>query len=304
MMNTLASRFTTFFLVLTLTIAFGPRVARAAEGDAERQFAIQKMAQAFVAAFEKGDAKAVAAFWLPGGDYIDLTGRAFNGREEIEDTFAETFAQSPGMKVRIEVASLKFLTPQSAVEDGNTSIIGPDGSVLSRAHYTNVLVERDGAWHLASVRESPYVPPSNYENLRSLEWAVGVWEHDVSEGHVAGVTFEWTPDNNFIVSSRYVRANGEELHNGSQTIAWNAAAKRIESFSFESDGGFGQGVWSQDGQTWTVKTTSVLRSGSTLTSTNIVTRVDANNITVQTIDQKLDGKSLPDGQVMKMKRVG
>ena len=303
MMNTLASRFTTFFLVLSLTLALGSRVARAAEGDAERQFAVQKMAQAFVAAFEKGDAEAVAALWLPGGDYIDLTGRVFNGRQEIQDTFAETFAQSPGMKVRIEVASLKFLTPQSAVEHGTTSILGPDGSVLSRANYTNMLVEKDGAWHLASVREAPYVPPSNYETLRSLEWAIGAWEHDATEGHIAGITFDWTPDNNFINSTRYVRVNGEELHNGSQTIVWNPATKQIESFSFESDGGFGQGTWTQDGQKWTIKTTSVLRSGSTLTATNIVTRVDADHITVQSVNQQIDGKPLPDGQVMKMKRV-
>lgn len=201
-------------IALFLTIGTLSAGARAAEGDAERQFAIQKMAGAFVAAFEKEDAKAVAAFWVPGGDYIDLTGRVFNGREEIEDTFAESFAQNQGVKIRIEVASLKFLTPQSAVEDGTTSMLGPDGSVISRAHYTNVLAEKDGAWHLVSVRESPYVPPSNYENLRGLEWAIGVWEHDVSEGHIGGVTFDWTPDNNFINSTRYVRVNGEELHNG------------------------------------------------------------------------------------------
>ena len=83
----------------------------------------------------------------------------------------------------------------------------------------------------------------------------------------------------------------------------NPATKKIESFSFESDGGFGQSTWAQDGQKWTITSTSVLRSGSTLTSTNIVTRVDADHITVQSVNQQIDGKPLPDGQVMKMKRV-
>lgn len=280
-----------------------PASARAAEGDAARQASVQKTAEAFIAAYEQGDAKAVAACWLPGGDYIDLTGRNFNGRAEIEDMFAETFAQGPRMKIRIDVASLRFPTPDTAIEHGTTSMIDPTGSVVSRADYTNTLVQKDGKWLLASVRESPYSPPSNYEHLRALEWAIGVWEHDVTEGHIAGIVFDWTPDNNFITSARYVRVNDEELANGSQTIGWDAAAKQIRSWSFEADGGFGESTWSNAGQKWMIKTTSVLRSGSTLTSTNIVTREDADHITVQTVDQKLDGKPLPDSAVMKMKRV-
>ena len=302
-MNTSRLKVVLCSLFASLLVGLPAASARAAEGDAQRQAAVQKTAEAFIAAFEQGDAKAVAACWLPGGDYIDLTGRNFNGRAEIEDTFAETFAQGPRMKLRIDVDSLHFPTPNTAIEHGTSSIIGSDGSVASRASYTNTLVEKDGKWLLASVREAPYAPPSNYEHLRSLEWAIGVWEHDVTEGHVAGIVFEWTPDNNFITSARYVRVNGEELTNGSQTIGWDAAAKQIRSWSFEADGGIGESTWSQAGQKWMVKTTSVLRSGSTLTSTNIVTREDADHITVQTVDQKLDGKPLPDGAVMKMKRV-
>ncbi len=303
-MNTHTVRIAFLSLAMSLGLGSVAPAARAAETDADRQAAIQKMAQAFVAAFEKEDAKAIASFWVAGGDYVDLTGRVFNGRQEIEDTFAESFAQNEGIKVRIEVASLRFPSATTAIEDGASSMLGPDGSVISRAHYTNVLVQQDGAWKLASVRESPYIPPSNYEVLRPLEWAIGVWEHDATEGHIAGITFEWTPDNNFITSTRYVRVNGEELDNGSQTIAWDAAAKKIKSFSFESDGGIGQGVWTQNGQSWTIATTSVLRSGSTLTSTNTVTRVDDDTITVKTTDQRLDGKPLPDGPAITMKRVG
>src|SRR5690606_12625858 len=149
---------------------------------------------------------------------------------------------------------------------------------------TNTLVQKDGKWMLASVRESPYAPPSNYEHLRALEWAIGAWEHDVTEGPVAGIVFDWTPDNHFITSARFVRVNDEELANGSQTIGWDAAAKQIRSWSFEADGGIGESTWSNAGQKWMIKTTSVLRSGSTLTSTNIVTREDDDHITVQTVD--------------------
>ena len=51
-----------------------------------------------------------------------------------------------------------FPTPDTAIEDGVTSILGPDGSLPNRAHYTNLLVKKEGKWLLASVRESPYLP--------------------------------------------------------------------------------------------------------------------------------------------------
>jgi len=55
---------------------------------------------------------------------------------------------------------------------GTTAVLAPDGTAPSRARYSNFLVKKDGQWLLASVREAAYVPPSNYENLRELEWVM------------------------------------------------------------------------------------------------------------------------------------
>ena len=44
------------------------QAGQAAQGDAPQASALMKNAQAFVEAFEKGDAKAVAAFWAEDGD--------------------------------------------------------------------------------------------------------------------------------------------------------------------------------------------------------------------------------------------
>jgi len=51
-------------------------------------------AKAFVDAFDKGDAKAVAAFWAEDGDYVDLNGRHLQGRSAIENSFKEVFAEN------------------------------------------------------------------------------------------------------------------------------------------------------------------------------------------------------------------
>ena len=104
--------------LLPLALVCGASSARAAESNPQEEAAITKTAEAFVEAFQKGDAKAVAAFWAPDGDYVDATGRVLQGRPAIEKDFENLFAENKGLKLRIEVASLKFPTPDTAVEDG------------------------------------------------------------------------------------------------------------------------------------------------------------------------------------------
>jgi uncharacterized protein (TIGR02246 family) len=141
-------------LALTGAMGCGTSSARAAESNPQEEAAITKMAEAFVEAFQKGDAKAVAAFWTPDGDYVDATGRVLIGRPAIEKDFEKLFAEKKGLKLRIEVASLKFPTPDTAVEDGSTGVLAPDGTVPSRARYTNFFTKKNGQWLLASVREA------------------------------------------------------------------------------------------------------------------------------------------------------
>lgn len=292
-----------FALALTLGVV---RAATDGAGSAtaDQQLGITKMAEAYVQAFEKGDANALAAFWTPDGDYADPNGRVLKGRKAIAEDFKDLFAESKGLKLRIEIASVRFPTPDTAIEDGVTSVLSPAGDLPSRTHYTNFLVKKDGAWLLASVRETPYVAPNNYEQLQPLEWAIGEWVEDTKEAHVGRVAFEWSPDRNFILGTRAVGVKDVLLDNGSQRMGWDPAAKLIRSWNFESDGGFGQGSWKKDGENkWLISTSSVLRSGSLMTAVTVVTRVDADTITWQSKDQLLDGKALPDSPMIKMKRV-
>jgi SnoaL-like domain len=73
-----------------------PLVLAGATTSDPQEAAITKTAEAFVEAFQKGDAKAVASFWTPDGDYVDLTGRLLNGRPAIEKDFAHHFAENKG----------------------------------------------------------------------------------------------------------------------------------------------------------------------------------------------------------------
>ncbi|QJW98575.1 YybH family protein [Frigoriglobus tundricola] len=283
----------------------GPRAAaQSPKKDNPEEAALLKRAEAFVEAFHSGDAKRVAAFWAADGDYTDLTGKRLTGRDALEKSFAAFFEANKGAKLRIEIESLRFVTPEVAIEDGVTAVLAPDGGPPSRAKYTIVHVKKDGTWFLGSVRESVYTPPSNAEHLNGLEGLIGSWAaEDGGGGEVARVSFEWAENQNFITSTFTTTFKNISVGGGTQWVGWDAAAKTVRSWSFHANGGFGEGTWARDGKTWTVKTAAVLPDGKKATATEVITLIDADTVGLAAKDRTVDGKPVPDVKEVKLKRV-
>jgi uncharacterized protein (TIGR02246 family) len=271
--------------------------------QAKEEAALLKKAEAFVEDFHRGDAKALAAHWAADGDYTDQRGRYLKGREAIEKVFKEMFAENKGLKLRINMKSVHFMTPDVAVEDGTTEVIPPDGAPPSRARYTVVYVKKEGQWLLGSVRDAIFVPPTNYEFLRGLEWAIGEWVSEGNTGESARLTFAWSEHQNFIINTFTTSHRNLTVGSGTQYIGWDPLEKKLRSWAFETTGSFGEGSISQDGDRWIVKFSFVLRDAKKLTATNVVTRLDADTITWQSKDRAMDGKALPDVKEVKLKRV-
>jgi uncharacterized protein (TIGR02246 family) len=287
-------------MILCLTALSGS--AKQSKSDPKESDAIQKQAEAFVEAFHKGDAKAVAAFWTADGDYTDLTGRQIKGREAIEKAFADLFAPAKGLKIRIDSDSLRFVTPEVAIEDGTSEVYPPEGAPPSRARYTIVHVKKDGQWLLSSVREAAIPPPIN-EHLRALEWAIGEWAGETEQGEAERIAIALDENQNFIVASFTTALKGAPIGGAKQWIGWDPIAKNVRSWIFDATGGFGEGAWTNDGDRWVVKTTSVLQDGKKANATYVVKRIDSDTMTCQFTDRNLDGKSLPDTKEVKMKRI-
>lgn len=84
--------------------------------------AIRAGSVTFVAAFNKRDAKAVAALWTQDGEYIDEAGRRIAGRDAIEKAYAEFFADHPNVALRITIESLRQVSPKTAIEQGRATV--------------------------------------------------------------------------------------------------------------------------------------------------------------------------------------
>jgi uncharacterized protein (TIGR02246 family) len=286
-----------------MMFTFSALPGRAEQDDnADAKAAIAKNGEAFIEAFHKGDAKTLAAFWTTNGEYTDQTGKVLKGREAIEKAFQSLFAENKDLKLRIDSDSLRFVTADVAIEKGTTAVIAPGGGPPSRAHYTIVHVKKDGQWYLDSVRDSPYVAPANAEHLRGLEWAIGEWTGSTDTGEVERLSFDWTENQNFIVASFTTAAKNVLVGDATVWIGWDPTAKNIRAWLFDSTGGFGEGTWTQNGQSWSLKMCVVLQDGKKATGTYVLTRVDGENLTLQAKDRSLDGKEVPDAKEVKMKR--
>jgi len=259
-------------------------------GDKAESAAIQKQIDAYVAAFNHGDAEAVAELWTEDAQFITPAGRKLEGRDAIEASFAEYFKENGGAKLSIEFASLQF-EDDTAVEEGTAAVTAADGSV-SETQYVATYAQQDGRWLLSRVQESE-PPPSHYEMLKELEWLIGDWV-DQHEGASVVISCRWTKNHNFISRTFAVRVADRIELEGTQVIGWDPAEQTIRSWIFDSDGGFGVSAWTRDGDRWTIRSMQNLHDGRKASAVNTLTYVDENTFTWESEHRQVGGEVLPD----------
>src|SRR5262249_38716154 len=166
-----------------------------------------------------------------------------------------------------------------------------------------VHVKKNGQWLLGSVQDSPLTPPSNYEHLRGLEWAIGEWASEGTGGPVEHISLSWTETRNFIIGSFSTSVKNVSVGSAKQWIGWDPQAKRIRSWSFDDSGAFGEGAWTREGDKWVIKSTTVLQDGKKATATYVIGHAVAETITLEARDRTVDGNALPGVKEVKLKRL-
>jgi uncharacterized protein (TIGR02246 family) len=281
--------------ILMLAICAGAALAAAAEPTKpDDEAAIRRAVDAYVAAFNRGDARALAACWSDEGEYVSPDGMRFKGRAAIQKEFEAYFAESQGRQhVEISHPSIRFLTPDVAVEEGRARVTRP-GQAPVKTTYIAIHVKQKGRWRMDSVRET-IVPsvPSHYDNLKELEWLIGQWV-DRGEDSTIETSCRWTKNQNFITRSFKVSIGDEIDMEGTQVIGWDPAKEQIRSWLFDSKGGFAEGVWTRDGDTWTIRAHYVLNDGQRASSVNVLTRVDENTFQWRSVGREIGGQIQPD----------
>jgi uncharacterized protein (TIGR02246 family) len=241
--------------------------ARAAAARSADETAIRANVDKFVKAYNAGDAKAVAALFTPDGVIVGKDGEDSEGREEIAETFAEMFAAAPKKKLEVSVESIRFLGKDLALEVGSTKEIFAPGEPPEYDRYTVLHVKRDGNWQMAMARDEEGPAATARERLRPLAWLVGEWVDD-GGSTVVRSTCRWSDDGNFLLQDFKLQISGRDAMNVNQRIGWDPLSKCVRSWVFDSEGGFGESVWTRDDNGWIIKATGVRPDGTTGSSTN------------------------------------
>jgi uncharacterized protein (TIGR02246 family) len=231
--------------------------------------AIRANVAQFVKAYNAGDAKAVAALFTPDAQIVDKEGNAAEGREAIAQTFADLFAATPQKRIEVFVDSIRFVGADLAMEVGSTKETPAPNEPPEYDRYTVLHVKRDGKWQMALARDEEGPAPTCHEELRPLAWLVGEWVDDGGSTVVLS-SCRWSEDGSFLLQDFKLRVNGEDAMNVTQRIGWDPVAKRIRSWVFDSEGGFGESVWTRNDDGWIIKATGVRPDGTTASATNVL----------------------------------
>ena len=269
-----------------------------ADGDAREadRAAIQAETERFVKAFEGGDAEQVASFWTADGELIGDDGTVYRGRAAIEKAYHELFGTREKRQAEVERESLRFPSHDTAIEEGYFRVrTGKEEPTRSR--YSVLHVREGGKWLMAVVREWP----AEAVSLRDLDWLIGTWvaQRDDAEVHT---TYEWMWNRSYIRAQFTIRQKDRTV-SGMQMIGLDPASKELRTWTFESEGGFGEATWSRDGKKWVLESAGRLTDGSTMAATIILTPLDDDSFIWQAVKRSIDGEEADDLPPVKVTRV-
>jgi uncharacterized protein (TIGR02246 family) len=263
--------------------------------------AAEDRAQKYIAAYNKGDAKTLANFYAEDVDYIDKDGAEVKGRDAIQKLLADNFQANPGAKLDVTIDEVKQLSPDVLVNRGIATVTPKDGAAVA-TRYVAIDVKKGDQWQTSQLTEMEASPSSAYSQLRALEWLVGTWQ-DKAGDQTVETKVKWAGDKNFL--TRTFKVKGADLNetDGWEIIGWDPDRQQIRSWIFDSNGGFGESTWANDGEHWLIQASNVLPDGSHSTAEHVLTRVDDNKFTWESQNRTLNGELQPSLDKIEVQRL-
>jgi uncharacterized protein (TIGR02246 family) len=268
--------------------------ADSADGDRD---SILKSAREFADAFNKGDAKTIAAMWTENGELREPDGMTLIGHASIEKAYAESFKANPGAKVEVLVKSVRFPAKGLAVEEGLLRYPRGTSNLSASTAYIAVHVREGDQWKMALSSEGS----AGQDRIEDLDWLLGEWTGKQNE---ATVTMLFARDSKKPAIIGTITSTGAARYWGSGTIriAADPETGQIRSWTFEDDGAHSQSLWFCDGKSWLLDSRGVLASGFPTAERIVLQRAGLDVITWRAIDRLLGETPLPDTAPLRLTR--
>ncbi len=186
------------------------------------------------------------------------------GEVELEDGIWEVEATKDGANYRLKIDA----------KSGRTQ---------------SVEEQKEGEEDAETVADSAAPPQTP---LAQLQWLVGDWV-DQGDGATVRTRCRWAHRRHFLWQSFTVETANEDVLEGVQVIAWDPVRQQIRSWTFDSEGGFGEGTWRHDGDHWNVRAAHTLASGGRASAINVYTPLDENSFRWKSINREIEGELQP-----------
>lgn len=258
--------------------------------------AVRESAQQFVDAYNRHDAAAISAMYLPAAQIVDEADNTIEGREAIQALFENVFKAYPETKVEVQIESIRMIGRSLALESGTTTTLRSSSEPLEVARYSVVHVLTDGKWLMGLVRDIP-AEPTHRDHLSALSWLVGEWIDESESGKVR-TKASWSDDGSFLLQDITVTRADQEVIRVSQRIGWDPLRKQFRSWMFDSEGGYGESFWTPTDSGWLIKATSVNSDGTTSSATNHIQPLSMDRFMFLSVDRVTGNEVLPNAEVI------
>lgn len=235
----------------------------------------EKEVQAYLAdvaaTFNKHDAKAVGALFLPEGELVDADGNVLKTRAALEAHYAELFKSKPQSQLAVTTESLRLIGDTLAMYDGQALVKPSPQDPQRHTRFAAVLSKQGNQWYIASIRDLEEVENSDSaikEKMQTLSWLTGDW---VQEGGNFKISTNCQLSDDKMSLTQRFQITGSDLKEfaGTQRIGWDPGTQKIKSWTHDSLGGYSEALWTQSGDTWIVKSTGTNNEGDACSMTMV-----------------------------------
>ncbi len=262
---------------------------------------ILQQAEGLINAFNAGEVAGVLAYFADEAELVDDAGVVHAGRDAIGELLTLYFERFPGAQMWVEVDSIRKVGPL-AIEEGIRSFGMPDSDSLVDLRYTLLRLQTAAGWKIVSLRdEQPMTLPSHPAVLSDLTWLIGSWVNDGGD-LVVLIDYQWDESRHFILGNYQVTRGGETVMNSSQRIGWDPVQRTIRSWTFDADGGFSQGNWTEVDGDWVIKSSAVLPEGLIGSATLTMQPINPERFVLRSVDRLVGDVRADDVEVTIVKR--
>lgn len=240
--------------------------------------------------------------------HIDQTGDEIRGRAALQARFDERLKTSTAA-IGLHPESITFPAENVALVVGEVSR-KQEERYLPTTRFSMALVKANGAWLINQVTETAMQAAQMESQLQQIDWLIGNWSTsstsaDKSDSS-AEMKVEWSPQGKKFITSKYtLNKSGQPPQIDSHVIGWDPQRRSIVSWHFDSNGGFGTGIWNKqpNENTWKVDFAGVAGDGSNISANNTFAQKSADEFVWQSTHRSLDGVAVPDTDPITVRRI-